>query len=136
MYSPNTAGVFTSSFSIGVPVKADERGVRQGVAQVLGEPIGDFACLALKLGPESVLAPMRLVGDHDDVSAIGQDRVVGLTPLGCELLDGREHHAPGGAGQHLLQVLPVLRLLRSLSEQIAAHREGAEELVVEGRCDR
>ena len=74
---------------------------------------------------------MRLVGNHDDIPAVGQDRVVGLATLGRELLDGREHDAAGGTGQNSLQILPAVGLLRGLTEQVAAHAEGAEELVIE-----
>ena len=106
--------------------EADKGGVRQGVAKILGEAIGDFAGLARHLGPEAVLAAMRLVGDHDDIAAVGQDRIVGLTVFGRELLDGSEYHAAGRAGQHLLQILAAVGLLRGLTEQIAAHGEGPE----------
>ena len=40
------------------PGETDKGGVRQGVAKILGEAIGDFAGLARHLGPEAVLAAM------------------------------------------------------------------------------
>ena len=108
------------------PCEADEGGVGQGIAKVLGEAIGDFAGLALHLGSKAVLAAMRLVGNHDNVAAVGQDRIVGLAALGRELLNGREHHAAGGAGQSLLQILPAVGLPRGVTDQVTAHGEGAE----------
>ena len=98
---------------------------------MLGEPVRDLAGLAFHPGPETVLAPMRLVGDHDDVPAVGQGRVFGLPAFGSELLDGREHHAPGGAGQDPLQVLSAIGLLRGLTKEVLARGESAEELIVE-----
>ena len=86
----------------------------------------DLARLAIHPRPEAVLAAMRLVGDHDDVAAIGQHRIVGLAALRREFLDGREHHAAGGAGQRLLQVLTAVGLPRGLPEQVVAHGESAE----------
>ena len=108
------------------PCEADKGRVGQGVAKVLGKAIGDFAGLALHLGSKAVLAAMRLVGNHDDVTAVGQDRIIDLAALGRELLDGREHHAAGGAGQSLLQILPAVGLSRSVTDQLAAHGEGSE----------
>ena len=57
--------------------EADEGSVGQGVAQVLGEAVGDFAGLAVEPRVEPVLAPMRLVGDDDDVPPVGQNRIFG-----------------------------------------------------------
>ena len=59
----------------GVPVKPRKRGVRQRVAHVQRERV--------------VLAAVRLVGDDDDVGAVGEHRVR-LALLGAELLDQRE----------------------------------------------
>ena len=62
--------------------EADERGVRERVTQVPREPVD-----------EVVLAPVRLVGDDDDVAPVGQERVSVAAFIGEELLDGREDHA-------------------------------------------
>ena len=112
--------------------EADEGGVRQGVAQVLGEAVGDLAGLALDLGLEAVLAAVRLVGDHDrrcggrsapdsrSRPSSGENfcKVVKITP-------------PDGRSSSLRRSLAVLGLLRRLPQQVLAHAEGAEELVVE-----
>ena len=74
---------------------------------------------------------MRLIGDHDDVPATGQHRIVGLAALGRDLLDGREHDAARGAGQDLPQLLPTADLPWGLAEKITAHGESAEKLIVE-----
>ncbi len=58
-----------------MPVKPRKLGVRQGVAHVEREDV--------------VLGAVRLVGDHDHVVAVGDDRV-DLALLGAELLDQRE----------------------------------------------
>jgi len=62
--------VLLSVSSLGVSVKADERSIRQRVAQVLSEAVD-----------EVVLAPMGLIGDHHDVSeCAGGDGVVLSNP--------------------------------------------------------
>ena len=111
--------------------EADEGSIGKGVSKVFGKPVRDLSGLSLHPGPEAVLAPMCLVRDHDDVPAVGQDRVLGLPTFGGELLDSCEHHAARGSGQDPLQILPVVGLLRGLTEEIPAHGEGAEKLVVE-----
>lgn len=47
--------------------ETDERSVRQGVAEILREAIGDLASLLFNLRPKAVLAAMRLIGNDDDV---------------------------------------------------------------------
>ena len=111
--------------------EADEGGVRQAVAQVFGEAVGDLAGLALDLGSEAVLAAMRLVGDHDDVASVGQHRIVGRAVLGREFLQGGEDHATRRPVEQLAQMLAVLGLLRRLAQQVLAHAERAEQLVVQ-----
>ncbi len=111
--------------------EADEGSVRQGVAQIFGEAVGNLSGLAGHPGAETVLAAVRLVRDHDDVAAVGEGRVFDLAGLGCELLEGGEHHAAGRTRQSLSQVLPAVGLPRGLAEQVAAHGERAEQLVVE-----
>ena len=109
--------------------ESDEGRIRQRVAQVLGETVGDLAGL---LDPrlEPVLAAVRFVGDHHHVPSVGKLRV-GLALLRCELLDGGEHHPARCAREGVLQILAAIRLNRRLADQVAAHREGAEELVVQ-----
>ena len=100
--------------------EADERGVGQRVAQV--------ARVAVE---EVVLAAVRLVGDHDDVAPLGEERMPVALVVRKELLDRGEHdparfHPESGA-----QVGPAGGLHRRLAQQVGAAREGAEELVVE-----
>jgi hypothetical protein len=78
---------------------------------------------------EVVLAPVRLVGDDDDVAPVRDHRVaIALLP-GQELLDGREHDAARRHGRP--QVNAVLGLHRRLAQEVPAAREGVEELVVQ-----
>ena len=100
--------------------EADERRVRQRVAHVPREAVD-----------EVVLAAVRLVGDDDDVAPLREHRVPVAFLLGEELLDRGEHHAARGDGELRAQVGPVGGLHRRLAQQVAAAREGAEELVVE-----
>ena len=100
--------------------EADERGVGQRVAHVPREAVD-----------EVVLAAVRLVGDDDDVAPVREHRVPVALLLGEELLNGGEHHAAGGDRELRAQVGAVGGLHRRLAQQVAAAREGAEELVVE-----
>ena len=100
--------------------EADERGVGQRVAHVAGVAVD-----------EVVLAPVRLVGDHHDVAAVGQQRVPVPFLLGEELLDRGEDHAARCDGELRPQVRAARGLRRRLAQEVAAPGEGAEELVVE-----
>ena len=99
----------------------DERGVGQGVSHVPGEAVD-----------EVVLAAVGLVGDDDDVAAVGQQRD-SLSPF----VSGRNFwivvkttppEATLSSSSHLV---PVLGLGRLLPQQLLAGGERAEELVVE-----
>jgi hypothetical protein len=120
MYSPNTARVFLSAELDGRAREADERRIGQRVAHVPREAID-----------EVVLAAVRFVGDHDDVGALRQQRKRVPAGLREKLLDGREHHPPGGHLQQLAKVRPALRLLGALAQELGAAGEGPEELLVE-----
>ena len=74
---------------------------------------------------------MRLVGDDDDIAAVGQNRIIGCAGFRRELLQGREDHAAGWAIQQFPQMVAVLGLKRGLAQQVLAHAEGREQLVVE-----
>ena len=101
--------------------EADERGIRQGVAHVAGEAVD-----------EVVLAAVRLVGDHDDVAPVGEQRVPVVAPRsGQELLDGGEDHAARRDRAAAPAGRPALGLHRLLAQQLLAAGEGAEELVVQ-----
>src|SRR5262249_3115758 len=78
------------------PGEAYERGIRQRVAQVLREAVGDVAGLALDPRLEAVLAAVRLIGDDDDVAPVRQQRVNGRPAFGRELLERGEDNAAGG----------------------------------------
>ncbi len=106
--------------------KADERGIRQRIAQVLGKAIGDLAAFAIHFGLEAVLAAVRLIGDDHDVAARGE-RPIHL----AKLLQRRENHPARSPVEQRLQVLAALGLHGRLPDQIPAHRERSEELVVQ-----
>ena len=94
--------------------------MRQRVAQVPGEAVD-----------EVVLAPVRLVGDDDDVPALAQHREAVALLLGQELLDRREDDPARVDPEKAPQLGPVARLDGRLPEQLLAAGERAEELVVE-----
>ena len=100
--------------------EADERRVRQRVAHV-----------ARKAVDEVILAAVRLVGDHHDVTALREGRVPVALLLWEELVNGGEHHPSRRHAEQLAQVRAALRLHRRLAQQVLATREGAEELIVE-----
>ena len=100
--------------------EADERGVGQRVAHVTREAVNEI-----------VLAAVRFVGNHHDVAAVGQQRMLAAFVLGEKLLDGGEHHAAGRDGEELFQMVAILGLHRFLPEQLMAAGERAEKLVVE-----
>ena len=47
--------------------EADERRIRQGIAQVAGEAVGHLAGLSIHLAAEPILAAVRFIRDDDDV---------------------------------------------------------------------
>ncbi len=103
--------------------EADERGVGQRVARVPGEAVD-----------EVVLAALRLVGDHHDVTPLGQCRGVLLRApvlLEEELLDGGEDHPARRHAQLRGQVRAALGLDRRLAQQVLIQREVVEELVIQ-----
>ena len=61
---------------------------------------------------EIVLAPMRLIGDHDDIAPFRQHRVAVAFLLRHEFLDRREHHAARATPQLLAQIRAAPGLLR------------------------
>ncbi len=73
---------------------------------------------------------MGLVGDDDDVAAVGEERVAVAAHIGQELLHGREDHAAGVDLEFGPQVGAALGLVGRLAEQLGAAGEGAEQLVV------
>ena len=73
---------------------------------------------------EIVLAPMRLIGDHDDIAPFRQHRVAVAFLLRHEFLDRREYHAARGSPQLFAQIRAAFRLLRVAAQQIATAREG------------
>ena len=111
--------------------EADEGGVGQTVAQILGEAVGDLAGLALDLRLEAVLAAVRLVGDHDDVASVGQNRIVCLAVLGREFLDVVKITPPEGRSSSLRRSSRFSACCGVWRKQVLAHAEGAEQLVVE-----
>ncbi len=80
---------------------------------------------------EVVLAPVGLIGNDDDVAALGKRRVGIALLLGEELLDGGEHHTSRVNRELGAQIRPAYRLCRGLAQQILASGEGAKELVIQ-----
>jgi hypothetical protein len=80
---------------------------------------------------EIVLAPVRLIGDHDDVAPVREQRVRVARGVREKLLDRREDHTARCDPQLLPQVRPALRLHRCLAQQVLAARECPEQLVVQ-----
>ena len=79
-----------------------------------------------------ILAPVRLVGDHDHVRARAQQRVRRLALQQRELLDRRENDAARlPRRQHLAELLPALRLLGRLLEEVLRRAELLVKLPVE-----
>jgi hypothetical protein len=111
--------------------ETDERSVRESVPQILGEAIGNVAGFLLDLGLESVLAAVRLVSDHDDVAAVSQHRIVSRPRFRRELLQGGEDHSSRGSIEQFAKVVSIFGLLWRLAQQVLAHAEGAEQLVVQ-----
>jgi hypothetical protein len=104
---------------LGVPIverdrrtsEGDERGVRQGVADVPGVPVQVV-----------VVAAMRLVRDDDDVVSLGPQRVVragvALFLGTAELLQCRVQDPAGGAvGERVAKPCPGRHRLGSLAEK-------------------
>ena len=94
--------------------KADERGIRQGIAQVAGEAVGNLAGLLIHLAAEPILAAVRFIRDHDDVlprAQLGQR----LALFRYEFVNGREHHAAACPVQQLAQMLAPAGLHRRLA---------------------
>ena len=72
--------------------EADERRIRQGIAQVAGEAVGHLARLFIHLAAEPILAAVRFIRDDDNVLPRAQ---LGhrLALFRHEFVNGREHHA-------------------------------------------
>ena len=60
---------------------AFEEGASRFAAVMDGRRIASFL---FDLGLEAVLTAVRLVGDHDDVAAVGQNRIVGRAWFWCD----------------------------------------------------
>jgi hypothetical protein len=69
---------------------------------------------------EIILATMRFVRDDDDVSPIGQQRMLGSFFGWEKFLDRCEDHAATRNLKQLLQMLVAFRLHRFLPEQLVA----------------
>ena len=74
---------------------------------------------------------MGLIGNDDDVAALGKRRVGIALLLGEELLDGGEHHTSRVNRELGAQIRPACRLHRGLAQQLPAAGEGAKKLVVQ-----
>ena len=75
---------------------------------------------------EVVLAAVRLVGDHHDVAAVGENRMPVSFFLREELLDGGEHDAARRDRKLRTQIGTGGRLRGRLAQEVAASGEGAE----------
>ena len=113
--------------------EADERGVGQRVADVLGEAVADGR-LVLALdqpGFEAVLAAVGFVGDENDVAPLREQREFIPVFFGHELLDGREDDSPTGDLEQVFEVGAAGGLLRGLAQEFLPAREDVEQLIVE-----
>ncbi len=130
--------VFVGGFN-GSAGEADEGGVGQGIAQVLGKAVGHagFCSSGVLVGGgddtgfEAVLGAVGFVGDEDDVAAIAQRFILAAPVVGGEFLDGGEDDATGGHLELGFEIGAVFGLLGCLPQQVLAVGEGGEELVVE-----
>ena len=73
---------------------------------------------------------MRFVRDDHHVAPVRQRRIVRPAPGRSKLLNGGEYDSARSPVQRLLQVLTALRLNWRLTDQVAVHGEGAEQLIV------
>ncbi|MNM86087.1 hypothetical protein D3C76_510380 [compost metagenome] len=80
----------------------------------------------------AVLATVSLVRDHDDIGAVGEQRVSLFTLQQRELLHrGKDNATSFTRRQHLTQLIAVARLNRGSLEQVAGSAEGGEQLAVQ-----
>ena len=134
--------------------EGDESGIGQRIAQVLSVAnlisrgrFSDHQCLPViggicygqpeisanfQFGLETVLRPVRFVGNHYDVAALGQHREAVLILARHKFLDGREDDAAGWPVAQLgAQILPGICLHRLLAQQILRQRKHPEQLPVQ-----
>jgi hypothetical protein len=93
--------------------------------------LGDLARVYIHAGIKSVLGAVGFVGEHDHIPPVGEGRVRGLRAVGEELLDRGEDHPARADAQKLPNLRARLGPNRSLPQEIAAGREGAEKLLVQ-----
>ena len=105
--------------------EAEIGSVGQGIAQVFGKAVLDFRTnhfvgLVLhlhRLGLEAILGTVRLVGNHDDVTAVCK-LVIHIARFGLEFLYRGENHATRLHRQESLQMLAALGLNWGLTQQL------------------
>ena len=103
----------------------------QGIAQIFRMPIGALAGLGIDTSAKAVLRTVRLVRHHDDVLPLAHGRQFVLA-LGCrEFLDGGEDHSARGSIKLGAKIIAAVGLDRFLPDKVAAHRERAEQLIVQ-----
>ncbi len=96
--------------------KPDPRRLRQRFPHPSRKPINEI-----------VLAPVRFIGNHDDIVAFRQRPAI----FGGKFLNGRKHHTAARHIQELPQMVAALRLDRYLPEEFPAPRERPKQLVIQ-----
>jgi len=96
-------GVSVSQFD-GRTSKANERGVRQGVAHVAGKAVN-----------EVILAAVGFIRDHHHIASVRQGRVDPAVLLREEFLNGGEDDSPRSNREQASQVLAAAGLHRGLA---------------------
>ena len=109
--------------------KPDKGGSGQRVAKIFGKPIRNFTGIFLYLGFQTILAPVRFIGNDDHIAPRCQHGVFVALFRG-KLLNRSENDAPGIAVEEPLEIFATLRLYRRLPNQIMAHGERGKELII------
>ena len=94
-----------------------------------GKPIRNFTGIFLYLSLQTILAPVRFIGNDDHIAPRCQHGVFVALFRG-KLLDRSENDAPGIAVEEPLKIFATLRLYRRLPDQISAHGERGKELII------
>ncbi len=94
--------------------KADKGCIRDGVPQILGEPIGNalavqFARIVLRVNQlclKPVLCTMCFIGDNDDITALGQPVICRAVIFREKFLNRGKHNAAGCYFKKRFQMFP------------------------------
>ena len=75
--------------------EADEGGIGQRLPQIMRIAVAALARLRIEFGVETILAAVRLVGDDDDIAAVGQQREILFAGRRREFLQSGEDDPAG-----------------------------------------